>query len=498
MVFFKISTQNLHYHYLRLFRPSMLFIFDNHSELSDNPLAAMSREEVKELLAASNQNSRLSKKQSELDVGNLVSTLISAAVLKRPRSTLHGGSYAIYASIVKGLCYIYGRRVDGLAKDCEVLAVRKLESRISMAPRPLNSVTKRRLSTVSTERGIRSRRSSLSSIHIPVDDAENFDAFMDLDALCADLNRRSSVVPAVTQVAQTPNRGKKSRSGSSVSQEEDAFEAADLPVDDIDLALAGPLAPLAPLMDTPAVVPVCTPPASPSVPKSPKRKPKGKLKGFDPKISFTSVEWATILRAEDITIGEHLKPADYAARGTLDYEFIKRFIRAGNRIDPPSVPEEDIVSVAEAVDLESVIDELRADDTMEVYEDDIVPERPKNRQSVASSFAAASRRQSIASDGLFDWEHSTHFHPPQDEAEELKIEIRNALSDFHAKRRTMICLSDIAPCDMTSRRVVAKTFVQLLVLSTRSEIRFKNTRLNFTEDPCFVLKQEDDSSSSDE
>jgi hypothetical protein len=478
----------------------MLFLFENHADLEDHPLVSMSRDEIKELLAASNHNSRLSKKQSELDVGNLVSSLINAPVLKRPRSSLRGGSYAIFASIVKGLCYIYGRRVDGLAKDCELIAVRKLESRISMAPRPISSVTKRRLSTVSPDRAIRSRRSSLSSIHHPVDDVENFDALMDLDALCADLNRRSSVVPAVFQVPQTPNRGKKSRSGSSVSHEEDAFEAADLPADDIDLALTGPLAPLAPLLDTPAVVPISTPPLSPSVPKSARCKPKGKLKGYNPKISFTSVEWATILRAEDITIGENLKPADYAARGAPDYEFVRRFIAAGNKIvpDPVSVPEEDIVSVAEAVDLESIIDELRADDTMDVYEDDIVPDRANNRQSVASSFAAASRRQSIASDGLFDLDHTSHFYPPQDEAEELKIEIKKALSDCHAKQGTMICLSDIAPCSMTSRREAAKTFLQLLVLSTRSDIRFKNTRLSFTEEPCFVLKQGDESSSSDE
>lgn len=481
----------------------MFFVFENHSDLADHPLVSMSRDEVKELLAASNQNSRLSKKQSELHVGNLVSSLINAPVLKRPRSSLRGGSYAIFASIVKGLCYIYGRRVDGLAKDCELIAVRKLESRISMAPRPFSSVTKRRLSTVSTERAIRSRRSSLSSIRHPEDDVENFDVLMDLDALCADLNRRSSVVPAVPHIPQTPNRGKKSRSGSSVSHEEDAFEAADIPADDIDLALTGPLAPLAPpLLDISAVVPVSTPPMSPSVPKSARRKPKGKLKGYNPKISFTSVEWATILRAEDITIGENLKPADYAARGAPDYEFVRRFIAAGNKIVPDpvvSVLEEDIVSVAEAVDLESIIDELRADDTMDVYDDDIVPDREKNRQSMASSFAAASRRQSIASDGLLDLDHTSHFHIPQDGADELIIEIKKALSDCHAKQGTMICLSDIAPCTMTSRREAAKTFVQLLVLSTRSDIRFKNTRLSFTEEPCFVLKQGDQySSSSDE
>jgi hypothetical protein len=265
-----------------------------------------------------------------------------------------------------------------------------------------------------------------------------------------------------------------------VSHDEEAFEAPEMPVVDIDLD--GPLLALPPVEP----VTVDTPPASPEV-SPPRRRKKATMKGFNPKVKYTSVEWASILRGENITRGERMTPADYAAQGRLDLAQVKRFLFG----DP-----EETVSVAEAVDLDSVLDELRADEDL-VYEDDVVPERQKNRPSIASSFAAASsRRQSIASDLIFDDIVDDHTAQPLlDEADELKVEIKRALSTCHAKKSTIVCLSDVSPPGTTCRRMAAHAFVQLLVLSTRNEIRFKHTSLNFTEEPSFVVGDESSSSS---
>jgi hypothetical protein len=61
----------------------------------------------------------------------------------------------------------------------------------------------------------------------------------------------------------------------------------------------------------------------------------------------------------------------------------------------------------------------------------------------------------------------------------------------------MIGFSDIVPTGCTSRRVAAGVFVQLLVLATRSEIRFKQQEKNtFADEMFFVMGNEDSSSSS--
>ena len=421
---------------------------------------------LKILLAASNQGSKITKKQAEIDVRGLVEALVNASGLKRPRMTLRHfmGSMAIFASMVKGLCFVFDRRVEILVHDCEIIAVRKIEIQApNLPPRPSTS-SKRRLSSTT----VAARRVSMISAPEPVD----FESMMDLDSLCADLNRRKSVTgPQLTPIP----RGKKSRSGSSsVSAEEaeNVFEAAaDVAFDDVDLALG----PLAGLPELPT-----SPPPSPPRPTR-RRQQRRQAKGFNPKTTMTAVEWATMLRAEKITSRYFsMTPADFGR---------EQFLR------PPSVGSVDeTVSVAEAVDLESLMDELRGDDENNVFDDEqVVPDR--NRLSVASSFAPTERRHSIASDVFMNDTYAPRSKGP---ADDLKSEIKRALSSRHAKPGTMIGFSDIAPIGMVSRRVAASVLMQLLVLGTRTEIKFDKTiHTNFTQEPLFVLSSEVDDDDDD-
>ena len=460
---------NLKYCFLRIIFSSQaiskMSTFVDKRNITDELRSRIDDQGMKILLSASCQGTKITKKQAELDVRSLVDALVNVSGLKRPRMTLERfmGSIAIFASMVKGLCYVFDRRVEILVHDCEIIVVRKTESPpgLALAPRPSTSA-KRRLSTGGSTR----RASLVTSITEPVD----FEAIMDLDSLCTDLNRRPSVTgPQLTPIVA---RGKKSRSGSSsVSEEEhaNAFEAADIPFEEVDLTVA-PLAGLPEIPDPP----------------TPQRQPRRlqPKKGFNPKISMTPVEWATMLRAEKITNRYFsMGPADYA-RENVDLFKHRRKEEA-----------DDFISVAEAVD------ELRGgddDDNMMLQDDDIVPVR-NGRPSLASSFAETERRQSIGSDVFLD---SDYKRRPSlvGEADELKLEIKKALSARHAKRGTLIAFDDIAPVGsrLTTRKIAANVFMQLLVLSTRNEIRFTKTPHNFTSDPLFGLVGEVSSSSSDD
>jgi hypothetical protein len=438
---------------------------------------------LKLLLHASNVGSKLSKKQADLDVRGLATILVNASGLKRQRFSLQHfmGSISIFASMVKGLVCVFDKRVDIFVHDCEIVAVRKAEVTTAMlVPRPSTGGVKRRISTSS---GPRRRPTMGSSRAGSPGDLVDFETMMDLDSLCADLNRRSSVLsgPQMSPAA----RGKKSRSGSSVSEEEGAvnvFEATDASMEDIDLAVG----PLAALPDLPAQ-PVSPAEDEPSVPKRTNSRRK-QLKGFTPKIDMTPVEWATMLRAEKITNKYFsMTAADYAREGKVDVAKLRKILN-------PSL-EEDTVSVAEAVELDSVIDELRVEDPDFEFQDEVVPNR--QRLSVASSFAPSVRRQSVSSDYFADYPvRSGRSSSLVGEAEELRLEISRALADRHAKRGTMISFSDIAPKGTASRRTAASVFMQLLVLSSRSEIRFKKVKHCFSNEPMFVMVSDGSSSSS--
>ena len=414
-------------------------------------------ESLKLLLSVHNAHgAKLTKKQAEVDVKSMVGVLVNASGLKRRRMSLQHfmGSIAIFASAVRGLCFVYDKRVEIFVHDCEIVAIRKPEQKVMCAvPRPSTS-GKRRLSTVSAP-----RRRSTATIAPAPEETIDLETVMDLDSLCADLNRRCSVLSG-PQITPLP-RGKKSRSGtSSVSEDNDAFEAAvEVPFEEIDLQV-GPL----PCLDDLAI---------PDPPPVAKRRTRT-LKGFTPKIAMTPLEHSKMLRADAITNKcFSMTPADYAREGPLNLEKIRRFLY---RI-------EETVSIAEAVD------ELRVEDPDLDFIDEVVVRR--ERPSIASSLEDGSRRQSLASDIFVE-----DRRPLLGQAEELKLEIKKALSDRHAKPGTMIAFSDIVPLGETSRRVAASVFVQLLVLGTRSEIRFSKCKHIFVEEPMFVMGNEDYSSSS--
>jgi hypothetical protein len=430
----------------------------------------MDQEGLKLLLSVNNTlGSKLSKKQADVDVLSMVGVLVNASGLKRHRMSLQHfmGSMAIFASAVRGLCFVYDKRVEIFVHDCEIVAIRKPEQKLmSIVPRP-STGAKRRMASVSAPR----RQSTSSVVSIaPVPEAVDLETVMDLDSLCADLNRRSSVLSG-PQITPVP-RGKKSRSGSSVS-EDDAFDAADIPFEEINLDV-GPL----PALDDQPI-----PEAIPT--RAPAKNPRKQLKGLTPKIGMTNLEYSKMLRADAITNKcFSMTPADYAREGPLDISKIRRFLY-------PAA--EETVSIAEAVDLDSVIDELRVEDPDIDFMDEVVPRR--ERPSLDSTFADNSRRQSLASDIFVD--DIARKSTILGEAEELKIEIKNALEHRHAKKGTMIGFSDIVPTGCTSRRVAAGVFVQLLVLATRSEIRFKQQEKNtFADEMFFVMGNEDSSSSS--
>ena len=472
----------------------MMSLFVRHTTDGVSPPKHV-RDSLKDLWSAGTQSTKLSKRQIDVNVAEQVALLVNFGQLAIGGSHNQldsiSGSITVYATVVRGVCIIYAKQVDILLRDCESALVRKPVASIPTASRASLSSTKRRLSC-SSEGGnsaLRSRRSSMVTMP-PIDSAEieDFDAIMDLDALCAELTRRNVITETVVPVTQIPTlAGKRSRSGSSVSEDHvsvehaPAFEAVAPSVDDMEF--------LAECQPPPAFTPPPTPP-----PNCPPRSARARtLKGFDPKTSFTTIQWSRLLRGEDITQSSVPSPAELARLAKpSDMDRLYLFLvepasRGPTRSSRPTST--DAVSVAEAVDLD--MDELRGDEFVDHFDDPVIPARPTGRPSDASSFAPSSRRQSMLSD-VFEIRRQKSVT-----GDDFRRAIENELDMRHAKKGTLIGFSDVAPVAVSTKAVAAAALVQLLVLASKNELRFKSgSKVVFGCGPAFTLTSGSSSSSS--
>ena len=469
------------------------------------------REKLRELWVVANQAARLSKRQADINILERVSLLLSMGeTASRVHVDFIFGSMSVYGGALKGVCVIYNRQVDFLLRDCELVLFRKIVHVVSVSHQPVRvSVSSRRKSSAS-------RRSSIAAVTITPENPQelDFDSLMDLDALCDELNRRT-LVPSPHQrrpfVAKRTRSNSCSSSTSNVSVHQNPFEPL-LPITDEY-----------PEFDIPLIVTPETPP--PVVP--PKKLP---LKGFDPKVAYTSVQWARFMREPPTLDFNSLTPlayvlenpvmnfSQYAKRGrqpqTTDTRRTRRR-RSVSRPHPAHTPEPDAVSVADAVDMDfgDPIDELRGFD---FFDQDIRNEGFEEngpRVSIGGSSDRSSRRMSIASELLhkrresfssvgsaFDvFEDDHHVRPILDEPTVLKSLIRDELDERGKKSNTLLSIEDVCPTGHTSRTAVVKTLVSILILASQGEVRInRETTQKFSnENFVFSLRGESETSSSD-
>lgn len=427
---------------------------------------------MKGALFAERNRSRLSKKHVEINIVELCKYCESAIGLNSPRISLNTtdfrGSLIDFACAVVGSCLIYAKSIEILQRDCEAVARRK--SHVASGGGlvlVVNDPKRRRTSTSSSRNGNArsSRRSSAVSVSPIVGDG-----LIDLDALCDELSRASPVALPLKVATGSPQsfaKGKRPRSGSSVSEEDfevPAFDAEE------------PLVPVHHASETEilTVVEVVTP--------DPVAGPKKKLKGFDTRISLTDVQWARMMTADDISRDHNICTADLARRGTVNSASYRCVLWSIPRAERA----ESIVSEAEAVDdLDSIIDELRADDI-----DHMAEPAGTSRPSIGSSFAN-SRRQSIASDILFN-------DLEIEDATSIKKVIESQLTRLGAKKERMIDFTEIVPTSNSSKSDATVAFVKLLELASHNEIRFTKTKVVCISNsyPSFIVGSTESASSS--
>ena len=473
------------------------------------------REKLRELWTVAHQAARLSKRQTDINILERVSLLLS---MGESASRVHVdfifGSMCIFGGALKGVCVVFLRQVEFLLRDCESTLLRKVVNVVSVQVQPTRvSVSSRRKSSAS-------RRSSIAAISItPENPVElDFDSLMDLDALCDELNRRTLVPspnPRRSFVAKRSRSHSCSSSTSNVSVNQNPFE------------------PLLPIMDDhaefdfPFIVTPETPPFEP-----PKKLP---LKGFDPKIAYTSVQWSRFMHEPPTLDFQNMTPLSYVLENPItDFShFAKRHREpdsptahdhrrtcrrrqsAVRRPLPAPTPDPETVSVVGAVDGDfDPIDELRGFD----FPDDNFGEEGFEehnygpRVSIGGSSDRSSRRMSIASELLhkrrdsfssvgsaFDAFDDDHHRPILDEPTALKSLIRNELEERGKKSNTLLCLEDVCPRGHTTRPAAVKAFWSILILASQGEVRInRESKLTFSnENVFFSLRGESETSSTD-
>jgi hypothetical protein len=350
---------------------------------------------------------------------------------------------------------------------------------------------------------------------------QDFDSIMDLDALCEELNRRN----IFTQAAILPSQGagmvaKKRRSSTSSSSTSVAAPPAiydDFPMDDAYHNLADNTAfesMISAVLQSPirqAIAPPLTDlfPSTPSLPPvaevnviTPARKLP--LRGYDPKPTFTTIQWARLMREPpnlDIAkrtplyfakssrienVGEWARalregPPRGSKRSTTrrpkssDQHRPSEAPPLGDVHGPDGFPE-DHISVAEAVDFD--LDELRAADLGEDWRGEGDGFVTNGRTSIASSVDRPSRRESIASEyfnrRLSDVSMVSGWE--EEDPKNLKEIIIHELTDHHGKKATTVVdFTQVCPeRSHVSRHMAAKTFSQILILASQGDIKIKH------------------------
>ena len=487
----------------------MLDIF-NGNAAHNNSTPKHVRESMRDLWSAAFQPTKLTKRQVAVNIVTHIDLL--AEILDHSNDSdatefeqVLCRSTTIYSTIIKGLCVIFSRQLDVLMRDCEHSLLFKTLVQVPTAARVTTGSVKRRISLISggPPVSLASRRSTVSSLPAPVED---LDSIMNLDALFEELSRPAAVARRSRSSSSVSEDavGRRSRSGCSEDQDAarpaQAFEAitGTPAVNDLD-HLLDPLPPLTPPEEgakKPTVQELTPPTAVP-----PRRR---EMRGFDAKITFTSTQWSKLLKGDHITTDRNITPQSVVEAGVPTILQLKAMIRlqphAAARKEK-AAKHDDAVSAAEAVDLDtrSVLDELRGDDDVDFYDHS----RPMTRRlSVASrsSMATNSRRQSLVSDIFELPEDHRRLSSLGNPAEDLKRAILDELDSRHVNRKTVIGFRDIAPVTSTDRRLAASTFAQLLVLSSKREIKFiaPGHKVGFNDGLSFTVAGSSSSSASSE
>jgi len=246
------------------------------------------------------------------------------------------------------------------------------------------------------------------------------------------------------------------------------------------------------------------------------------LLGYDPKVAYTSVQWARFMRDPAPVDFENRTPLSYILESCTN-DFVGSMKRAHEtpvprrtrscrrsvrrRPLPANTPApDDNVSVVNAVDGDyDPIDELRGFEDYDVRDEILdtsrisiggVSDRSSRRMSIASELFHK-RRDSLSSVtsglDLFDDDHP---RPLLDEPSVLKELIREELEERGKKTNTLLSLEDVCPIGHTGRQAVVKTISSLLILASQGDVRIsREVHQKFTNvDFCFSLKGDSESS----
>lgn len=428
------------------------------------------RECLKELWLLAHQTARLTKKQVDVNIAERLALLINMG--SRGRSVHMDfvfGSFAMYSTVLKGVCVIYARQMDSLIRDCEMLLFRKFVSKLATgsdadmvvahiptASRSILSSSRRRKRSMDPAS---SRRSSLLSIPP-----------LDLDGICEELGRDIGL-DILPRASPTGLRflNKRSRSGSSVSMEDPGHSTDDFIFDAVPESEEVVFCDLASILNA-AQVPSMT---TPTRREPPSLRPK-QLKGFDAKVGYTTLQWARILRdneSNQIDISTQTA-LFFAKQGHTEGD--DRSIRENITGSPR---DDELMSIASAVD-DVELDELRADSVVDPFENIGWQGRSTSgRNSLASTVA----RESIGS-SIFGVGRS--IASPGNLKELIRVELVQRGRSTH----TVLGIADVCT-DTKSKRFVAAAFLNILTLASAGDITieknggrvaFANDQLSFT------------------
>ena len=422
--------------------------FGTNRRSSTGPMSV--QDMVREVYLIGNQPGKLSKKHMDVKVPEVVRFVVSE---EAPRSMgfFASGSMLLMGILLKGLSFIYSKQLDSLVKEFEnsVSGLSRMSvsspSRIPTAFRRRSGGSSRRRRSLATSSigGMSPIRGDIMNHH--------FDSpLLDLDALCAELTRhRDSSMMALPPIPKL--RTTSSDDAAEVSRISSRSSEIDLlPPEDFPEFLPFD----ATIPDEHIVAPLAEPVVSSSVP--------ARLKGFDPRLTFTNLQWA---RATKRTHGAIECPKDFALKSTIEKsKIVKPNVKRVKHVytEVPDVAKayseipDEVASMHE--------DELRAETVVDYYDDEIIAPR---RESVASSFAP-SRVGSLGG--------------PNRLAAELE--------QYGVKQDKMLCLNDVC-------RGSALTFAQLLTLAANGEIKFVHCDMSFDNSKTLLILSNEDSSEED-
>ena len=412
---------------------------------------------VRETYALSSHSSsfKLSKRQLEVKLVPVIDNVMSEEASVQWGEFMRRNSGLLFlGALLKGLSMIYVRLLESFLKDCEHPGGVSSPARIPTAIRRFTSGRRGsgRRSLVSVLDSVGGRDSLGLSPIMPFE-TTTVGSIMDLDALCEELSRRPSMCSGVAPLA------KRVRSSSSDDPDGGRSVSRDTPVDlDVFPAFEDQILPLLDENILNANLP-----HSPPIVRA-----KAQLRGFDPKPTFTNLQWSSLTRRSRVECIE---------RKMFDISKIwNSYKSAGAPTRVNHISRAEVSSVLshtvglshtdEGMSVEGLDDELRADPFIDHYEE-IIPPR---RESFASSFAPSRRVSDVSRRGSGEF---------SDFKKLIQEEIGN---------ESVLKLSQV---DGT-RNFVASAFSNLLVLAAQGEIKFTHKDLCFQNSSTFYVVASDE------